>query len=781
MNMRNFRLSCKIGGFVALLVCGCGGEVTTGHPVGSAVVQKEVGPGDPAHNLLKASSFDNGVMLPWMTSFTEPVQGEGHVKDGALCVHFDQAGKDRWDAQIRHREMTVQKGHTYTVSFKAWASRPTSMTGKVGMSGPPYKDYWTKKLDLTDKPQQFAFGFDMRDPDDSTVEFAFHFGGGMFKGTGPLDICFDDLVLADLAYNPPPPAAPLALPGIRVNQIGYLPKLEKVATLLSDSKQPVEWKLLDAKGKEVTKGQSQVVGKDVPSGDTVHVIDFTSFATPGKGYVLEAGTAKSDPFDIDAGIYSKLKYDAFKYFYYNRSGTPIDKAFVPRPDLARPAGHTKDEWGCTPEAKCDPSYKLDVTGGWYDAGDYGKYIVNGGVAVWTLMNWYERAKHLGGDTAAFGDVKGLIPESGNKVPDILDEARWELEFFLKMQVPEGKPNAGMVHHKIHDLEWTALGLAPHESKGVRALHPVSTTATLNAAAVLAQAARIWKDIDPKFSKTCLDAAERAWNAAKKNPKVLASQADHKGGGAYDDVELSDEFYWAAAELYATTGKDAYADEVKKSPLDNEFGDGSKDADQTGTPMTWQRVDALGKITLAVVPSKAAKDKYRKQIEKAAKEYEAIAEKQGYRVPLQPSKSGKYPWGSNSFVLNDSLLMALAYDFTKDPQLLRGVALGMDYVLGRNPMGKSYITGYGVRPLEYPHHRFWAFQQNAKYPKAPAGAVSGGPNSGLEDPYVKAAGLMGCAPEKCFVDNSDAWSTNEIAINWNAPLAWLTAWLDEHSK
>jgi endoglucanase len=783
MKMRNFGLSCKIGGFVALLVCGCGGEIQAERPQVSAVPQVKTGPGDPAHNLLKQSTFDGGAMLPWMTSFTDPITGEGLVKNGALCVTLDQAGSNRWDAQIRHREMLIQKGHTYTVSFKAWASRPTGLTGKVGMSGPPYKDYWTKKLDLTDKPQQFAYQFTVSEPDDPTAEFAMHFAGQMFQGKGPLELCFDDMILSDPAYTPPPPAQPVTLPQVRVNQLGYLPKLEKVATVVSDAKQPIEYKLLDAKGQVVSKGQTQVVGLDSASGDSVHIIDFSSYTTPGKGFILEAGTAKSDPFDIDAALYSKLKRDALKYFYYNRSGIALDKAYVADPSLARPAGHPKDEATCTADAGCN--YKLDVTGGWYDAGDYGKYIVNGGISVWTLLNWYERAKYNSGDQAAFGDLKGFIPESGNKVPDILDEARWEIEFFLKMQVPEGKPNAGMVHHKVHDVEWTALGLAPHESKTARQVHPVSTSATLNFAASVAQAARIWKDIDPKFSKLCLEAAERAWKAAKKNPDKLASKLDRKGGGPYDDDKLADEFYWAAAELYVTTGQEPYLEDLKKSPLDSEFGNGTKgDADSAGTAMNWQRVDALGKISLALVPSKlplAARDKYRREIEKAAKEYAAIAEHQGYRVPLEPSKSGKYPWGSNSFVLNNALTMALAYDFTKDPQLLRAVAWSMDYILGRNPMGRSYITGYGTRPLLNPHHRFWAHQANAKYPKPPAGVVSGGPNSGLEDPYVKAAGLTGCAPEKCFVDNSDAWSTNEITINWNAPLAWVTAWLDEHAK
>jgi endoglucanase len=127
------------------------------------------------------------------------------------------------------------------------------------------------------------------------------------------------------------------------------------------------------------------------------------------------------------------------------------------------------------------------------------------------------------------------------------------------------------------------------------------------------------------------------------------------------------------------------------------------------------------------------------------------------------------------------VLGLAHDFTRQPKYLDGVVAGMDYILGRNPVGKSYVTGYGEDALENPHHRFWAHQANAKYPKAPPGAVSGGPNSSLEDPHAKAAGLKGCAPQKCFVDHIEAWSLNEITINWNAPLAWTAAFLDEKGQ
>jgi endoglucanase len=172
---------------------------------------------------------------------------------------------------------------------------------------------------------------------------------------------------------------------------------------------------------------------------------------------------------------------------------------------------------------------------------------------------------------------------------------------------------------------------------------------------------------------------------------------------------------------------------------------------------------------------------RTRIEHAADKYLQIAEKEGYRTLLARTADGKYVWGSNSFVLNNMLVVALAYDFTKQQKYLDGVVLGMDYLLGRNPLAQSYVTGYGERPLQNPHHRFWAHQVNAKYPKAPKGVVSGGPNSTADDPTSKGSGLRGCAAEKCYVDHAEAWSVNEIAINWNAPFAWTTAWLDEKSK
>jgi endoglucanase len=277
----------------------------------------------------------------------------------------------------------------------------------------------------------------------------------------------------------------------------------------------------------------------------------------------------------------------------------------------------------------------------------------------------------------------------------------------------------------------------------------------------------------------LAAAERAWTAAKANPAILAAKGG-EGGGPYDDDKLDDDFYWAAAELYITTGKPEYKDVVTKSEHFKQVTDDWSDNPGMKTSMTWGDTAALGSISLALVPNglpRADIDDIKKKIVARGDELLDVVGKQGYRLPFGLPVKG-YPWGSSSFVLTNALMLALANDFSHDGRYVNGVAAAMDYILGRNPIDQSYVTGYGARPLENPYHRFWCHQANDKYPSPPPGVLSGGPNSNLDDPYVQAAGLIPCAPQKCFIDNGEAWSVNEVTINWNAPLAWVAAWLDE---
>ncbi|MBN1428045.1 MAG: glycoside hydrolase family 9 protein [Anaerolineae bacterium] len=742
--------------------------------------------------------------------------------------------------------------------------------------------------------------------EDEGAEFTFHLGYAENLGD---TICFDNIkleVIDELPQEDPPQES---FP-VRVNQHGYFVHGPKIATVAFDEpSDPVGWGLVDENNNPVCSGNCGLTevfeggtgGTDMSSGDYLHIIDFTGEPLVPGTYRLYAVVEPtqdvihySPPFEVRDGIYEDMKYNALAYFYHNRSGEAILADLVGS-DWARGAGHqypiaqppdpvpspydgevpcfsggykddgttldgtvldgtewvncvmTLDESGQQIDGPPmfrgvddEHPYYVDGRGGWYDAGDHGKYVVNGGISVWTLQNMYEH------NPQAFGDGTMNIPENDNGIPDILDEARHELEFMLNMQVPPastdgryvvpdgGVSASGLVHHMLHDTLWTDLPYRPDEvltyprigryyrkDYGERAVYPPSTAATLNLAAVGAQCARIWRHLDDdavgdddEFADRCLNAAIAAWDAANRHPDLYAVAGRFNGGGPYDDDDVSDEFHWAAAELWWTTG-DPYigsdhVDVPRIVEITTDLGN-----DGSGS-MTWKDTAALGAISIATAPITSAKNilEYtsmvatkntaRINIMNAARVYVQNAEGSGHGTPFKgylhvdPGIGRNlelYPWGSNSFVLNNMIVMGLAHDFAADddpwkPRYLNGMISGMDYLLGRNAMSKSYVSGYGENPLQNPHHRHWAQQTwprpDNRYPEPPPGAISGGPNSdktALGDCKTTSAmnlwALCHLAPQKCYVDDIDAFSVNEVTINWNAPFAWVTAYLDEN--
>lgn len=582
-------------------------------------------------------------------------------------------------------------------------------------------------------------------------------------------------------------AAPAAAQtAIDLNQTGYAEKAERLAVIRSDAASPLHWALQDAAGQTLLKGLSQPLGHDSAAGQMLQLVDFSGDVPAGSGYRLLAGGAQSPAFAVRAGLLAHVARDALHYFYHNRSSIPIEARLAGGDAWARPAGHPREVVGCFAGKDlrgnrwpgCD--HRLDVTGGWYDAGDHGKYVVNGGIAAWTLMNLHELLP------AAFPDLSLPIPEAGNGVSDLLDEARYQMEFLLRMQVPDGarmqlptgpqdpaKPlrftdvdAGGMAHLKIADERWTKLPLRPNDDRERRFLYPPSTSATLNLAATAAQCARIWRSIDPAFSSRCLQAAERAWAAAMRNPEILADW-DFAGSGGYGDRQVSDEFYWAAAELFTTTGADIYRQALLASP---HF------ARITAEP-GWPSVAPLGTLTLALVANDldpAQREKLQQAIVHAADGWAAERARAGYRIPFA---SQSYPWGSNSNLLNRAMISGAAYHLAGNPIHRAAAADVMDYLLGRNPMGTSYVSGHGEKAMRAPHHRFWAQSLDPRFPPPPPGALSGGPNNRAMSDEVAEKMQGKCAPQTCWTDDAQAFSMNEVAINWNAPLVWVAAWLD----
>ncbi|WHM40748.1 glycoside hydrolase family 9 protein [Streptomyces sp. BPTC-684] len=709
---------------------------------------------------LKNGTFDT-TTDPWWTTGNVTAGLSG----GRLCADVPGGTANPWDVGIGQNGIALVKGESYRFSFYAdGAPEGHKVRAVVGLSSAPYDTYFEVTPQLSVSGNAYAYTF-TSPVDTPQGQVAFQLGGS----ADPWRFCMDDASL--LAGVPPEKYEPDTGPRVRVNQVAYLPTGPKNATLVTDATTKLPWQLKNAHGTVVARGWTVPRGVDASSAQNVHSLDFGAYRKPGQGFTLVADGQTSRPFDIGTAAYQKLRLDAAKYYYTQRSGIAIRDDL--RPGYARPAGHVdvapNQGDGAVPcrPGVCD--YALDVTGGWYDAGDQGKYVVNGGIATWELLSTYERSLHARtGQPAELGDGTLAIPESGNGVPDILDEVRWELDFLLKMQVPDGQPLAGMAHHKIHDEKWTGLPLLPSDDPQKRELHPPSTAATLNLAATAAQAARLYRPYDPAFAAKALRAARKAWTAALAHPGMYASASDGIGGGTYADDNVSDEFYWAAAELFLTTGERTFEDYVLRSPVHQADIFGSLGYD-------WSRTAAAARLDLATVPSRLpGRDKVRQSIVHGADRYLATLKAHPYGIPYAPDGS-QYDWGSNHQILHNAVVIATAYDITGASRYRDGAVQSMDYILGRNALNTSYVTGYGEVNSHNQHARWYAHQLDPSQPNPPAGTLAGGPNSSIQDPFAQGR-LQGCVGQFCYIDDIQSWSTNEHTINWNSALTRMASFV-----
>ncbi len=729
--------------------------------LGAALTALPVAPAGAADEVeqVRNGGFD-GTADPWWTSNVT-----AGLTDGRLCADVPGGTAERWDAAVGQNGLTLVKGTSYRFSFTAsGAPEGQVVRAIVGLADAPYDTWYEVTPALGESGTTYSATFTA--PVDSTrAQVAFQVGGA----ADPWRFCLDDVSL--LGGVPPEVYEPDTGPRVRVNQVAYLPDGPKNATLVTDAITRLPWRLRDAAGRTVAHGWTVPRGLDVSSGQRVHSIDFGAHRARGTGLTLVADGETSRPFDIGTAAYERLRLDAAKYYYTQRSGTPIRDDL--RPGYGRAAGHR----GVAPNpgdtaVPCQPGvcdYTLDVSGGWYDAGDHGKYVVNGGITTWELLSTYERSLHARtGRPSRFGDGTLALPESGTGVPDLLDEARWELDFLLKMQVPAGQPLAGMAHHKVHDEQWTGLPLLPAADPQKRELHPPTTTATLNLAATAAQAARLYRPSDKAFAQRALNAARTAWAAALAHPHLYADPADGTGGGAYPDDDATDEFYWAAAELYLTTGEQRFADHVLASPAHT--------ADIfVPNGFDWSRTAAAGRLDLALVPNGLpGRDAVRRSVVRGADTYLATLAAQPYGMPYAPA-GNLYDWGSAHQVLNNAVVIATAHDLTGAAKYRDGAVQSIDHVLGRNALNISYVTGYGEVAARNQHSRWYAHQLDPALPGPPAGTLAGGPNSSIQDPYAQSL-LQGCVGQFCYIDDIQSWSTNETAINWNAALVRLASFV-----
>ncbi|MFB2550589.1 glycoside hydrolase family 9 protein [Ensifer soli] len=699
-------------------------------------------------------------------------------KDGEICANVP-AGGQAWDRLAGINDLRLTPGTAYRLRLTLTSKWEAQLPVLVQQQDAPYTAQ--AHFRAATGPDGVVLDRRFAATDAAPAQVLLHLGGAL----SPWTFCLSGVSMTE---DPTAPSTAATGAGaIRVNQAGYFTDGPKRATILSESEAPLEFTLVDGTGRAVGRGATEPMGHD-PSVDAgTHVADFTPFRTEGEGYRIVLGKEASLPFAIGGDTYARLRVDALSWFYPQRSGIEI-RGDIAGEAYARPAGHVgvapnrgDTDVTCLKGAAARTlfgsqrgcSYSLDVSGGWYDAGDQGKYVVNGGISVAQLMAAFERGLVYGGASSpVLSDGLSRIPEAGNGIPDILDEARWELDFLMRMMVPDGQPLAGMVHHKVHDSRWTGTPMLPHLDPEERVLHRPSTAATLNLAAAAAQGARLFAPYDRAYARTLLAAAERAFRAAEENPILQAPVSDGlQGGGDYNDDDISDETYWAAAELFITTGDTRYLAAAKNTrhwagPVFSPIG-----------AFDWRSVAGLARIELALFAKQLAGEDaelVRGSVISAARTFLSLQDAEPFGHIYRPA-GGRYDWGSNQLILQNMVVVAAAYDLTGEKPFLDGVRQSMDYLLGRNLMNLSYITGYGTTWSKNQHSRWYANQVDPSLPHPPNGSLAGGPNSTLVDDVARAK-LQGCVPQACYVDDIMAWGSNEITINWNAPLVYIASFL-----
>ena len=550
---------------------------------------------------------------------------------------------------------------------------------------------------------------------------------------------------------------------IRFNQIGFYPEAPKVAIINDDKATEFIVKSLTT-GEVVYKSKLGTTNKSVISDKITRTADFSKVSKPGKYKLNVPGIGDSYTFEIKPQIFCELTKALVKGFYFQRMSMTILPEFGGK--WSRAEGHPDNKVIIHPAAASTNRPEGAVISspkGGYDSGDYNKYIVNSGITMGTLLSLYEDFPKY------FDSLKIKIPESGNGVPDLLNEIVWNLRWMLTMQ----DPNDGGVYNKVTNADFDGF-IMPAVAVTTRYVVPKGTAATLDFAAVMAQASRVYagfKKVFPGLSDSCMKSAEKAWDWAVKNPKVAYDQNLMNktfkpviNTGGYGDSDFTDEFIWAASELYISTGKESY---YKAHPM---FPD-------TLMPLpSWDNVKLLGYYTLARFEKKltnSAKNDFPELKNRIIKTADKLAEgiSGNAYMTVMGKSAGDFIWGSNSVATNQGIMLIQAYNLSKNRKYLDYALTNLDYVLGRNATGYSFITGYGHKSPMFPHHRL----SDADGIADPIpGLIVGGPNPGQQDGCKTYPSRI---PDESYTDAVCSYASNEIAINWNAPAAYLAGALE----
>ena len=699
----------------------------------------------PGEELLKDADFSGSLKFGLYTE--SGGNAELLIDEGELLVDVSSIGRVSHAIQPYYDGFRLYQGVEYQLDFDARSTLTRDLFVRIQLNGGDYHAYFEQQVTVGEEMEHYSFTFVMKEASDPAPRLCINMGytdSMSAAGSTPDDIVphqvrFDNfsLVVKDASGLVNEDKSSGISP-IRIDQIGY--RVDAAKTAVFADLEGETFTVVKATNNDVVfEGTLSAAVEDPWSGATVRTADFSALTKQGAYKLVAADGTMSPGFVIGKTPYKKLLQGTLRMLYLQRCGSELDEAHAGI--YAHPVCHSETA------VIYGTDQLIDVSGGWHDAGDYGRYVVSGAKAAADLLLSYEMAPDLFDDAG--------IPESGDGVDDRLQEASYELDWMLKMQAENGG-----VYHKVTGENFPGF-IKPQEETVQLVVSPISNTATGDFAGVLALASRIFAESGSfelsVLSEKYLAAAERAWayledheaDPGFTNPPEIVT-------GEYPDGKAADERFWAAAELARTTGKDLYreaADALLASGgVTAEFG--------------WVEMGGYGLYSLLTDPALGkddesrikAEDILRKAVQKAA----AVIDSNPYGV----NRTDSYEWGSNMGIANDGVMLMMGASLLGDESLKAAAARQLDYLLGENATGYCFVTGFGSKSPEHPHHR-----PSTAFGAAVPGMLVGGPDSALEDPFAQNV-LEGCSPAACYADSDQSYSTNEVCVYWNSPLILL---------
>ena len=589
-------------------------------------------------------------------------------------------------------------------------------------------------------------------------------------------------------------------PYIKVNQVGYTCNGNKNAKVSCFKK----FGSLSGKRFEIVNQETEeVVFSDVLSnsttdtkisGEDIYEINFNSVTQQGTYYIripdanlnvsaltprdkennLKTNTLISVTFKIGDDIYNEMLSDMSKYYYYQRQGLDLQEKYAQQ--FARENLHPNDISVKRWSDRNNPSAEtFDVSQGWYDAGDYGKYVSPAATSVENLLLAYELFPQ------EFKKINPNIPETDktsdlySNAPAILSEIKWELDMLLKLE-HSNKDGSFYVAANYKDgtmyIEDTLYSTSDYNSSA-KETDLRSHLATVDMSAMLAHAYIVYKDIPEysDFAEQCLETSIRAWNWANNpvNEKHMSIGAGNRTY-TFTQEDLDRSMYWAAGTLFRASkfaNKDCSEYEnYLISNCENE----NVNTCFTGNSLGYSH---KGRSFLGFFHYLYQNDNPSNQIKAVFSKFEPWRN----RILNYDSFGTDYPewgywWGSNMVLAQSSMTLFLGSVVLEGIdnipiEVLNSNQSAFNYLLGVNPISFSYVSGYGENSVKNIYSAIYSKDAKLTPYQCPKGYVTEGANSSNNRHLSKYNG-------KCYMDSDAEWTTNENTIYGNAAMIFLTS-------